>query len=144
MRISTKGRYALHIMADLAQNQTDGYIALKDISEKQGISMKYLEMIAGLLNKAGLIISARGRDGGYRLSKTRGIYSRLYPKGGGGQPLPVSCLDTPENRCPQADMCITLPLWEELDRRIDEFLSVTLADLISLRAAERRPVLFLI
>ncbi|HHU22314.1 MAG TPA: Rrf2 family transcriptional regulator [Clostridiales bacterium] len=133
MRISTKGRYALHIMADLAQNQTDGYIALKDISEKQGISMKYLEMIAGLLNKAGLIISARGRDGGYRLSKKPEEYTvASILRAAEGSLSPVSCLDTPENRCPQADMCITLPLWEELDRRIDEFLeSVTLADLIS-------------
>ncbi|MGI5937083.1 MAG: RrF2 family transcriptional regulator [Oscillospiraceae bacterium] len=133
MRISTKGRYALHIMVDLAQNQTDGYVALKDISERLGISMKYLEMIAGLLNKAGLIISARGRDGGYKLSKKPEEYSvASILKAAEGSLSPVSCLDTPENRCPQADLCITLPLWEELDRRIDEYLeSVTVADLIS-------------
>lgn len=133
MRISTKGRYALHIMVDLAQNQKDGYVALKDISERQGISMKYLEMIAGLLNKAGLIVSARGRDGGYKLSKKPEEYTvASILKAAEGSLSPVSCLDTPENRCPQADLCITLPLWEELDRRIDEYLeSVTVADLIS-------------
>jgi len=120
-------------MVDLAQNQKDGYVALKDISERQGISMKYLEMIAGLLNKAGLIVSARGRDGGYKLSKKPEEYTvASILKAAEGSLSPVSCLDTPENRCPQADLCITLPLWEELDRRIDEYLeSVTVADLIS-------------
>lgn len=139
MKITTKGRYALRIMVDLAQQQSDTFIPLKEISERQDISEKYAEMIIGLLGKAGLVFSSRGKGGGYKLSKPAeksSVGSVL--KATEGSLAPVTCLELPENICPNAGSCGTLPMWKELDRRIDEYLeSVTIADLVQQTVAAK-------
>ncbi len=134
MRISTKGRYALQLLIDLAQHDGDEYISLKDIAERQGVSVKYLESIASTLNKAGFILSFRGKSGGYKLSKPAEEYTiGSVLKLAEGSLAPVSCLyaDGGVEQCAKADTCYTLPMWQELDRIVDEYLeSVTIADLI--------------
>jgi Rrf2 family transcriptional regulator, iron-sulfur cluster assembly transcription factor len=133
MKISTKGRYALRIMIDLAQHDNDKYISLKDISERQEISMKYLEMIVGVLNKAGFVLSLRGKSGGYKLAKkpcdyTAGSILKLTE----GNLAPVACLECEINQCPRADHCITLPMWQKLGKLVDDYLeSITIEDLIN-------------
>ena len=132
MMISTKGRYALRVIIDLAQQDSDGYISLKSISQRQEISMKYLEMIVSILNKAGLLHSQRGKDGGYRLVKPASQYtvSEIVNLTEGSLAA-VPCLDCGENTCSRAAECLTLPVWEKLDRVIDEYLSsVTVQDII--------------
>ena len=125
--ISTKGRYALRVMLDLAAGE--GFVSLKDIADEQEISMKYLEAIASVLTKAGMITSIRGKNGGYRLTKTPAEYTvGDILRQTEGSLAPVSCL---ESGCPNSESCITLPLWAGLDRRIDAYLSsVTLADVL--------------
>ncbi|MGI5979263.1 MAG: RrF2 family transcriptional regulator [Oscillospiraceae bacterium] len=137
MKISTKGRYALRIMVDLAQQHSNEFIPLRDVSERQDISEKYAEMIVGLLSKTGFLFSSRGKGGGYKLARppeTITVASIL--KAVEGSLAPVACLDIPDNVCPRADQCVTLPMWRELERRIDEYLeSVTIADLAGESAA---------
>lgn len=133
MKISTKGRYALRLMLDLAINNTGEFIALKTISERQNISVKYLEQIITTLVKAGYVKGLRGSKGGYRLAKqpedyTVGMILRLTE----GSLAPVACLEDEINTCDRCDECITLDLWKELYRAINGVLdNVTLADLIS-------------
>ena len=133
MLVSTKGRYALRIMIDLAQHNDGAYMVLMDIAQRQNISEKYLEGIVASLSRLGYLQAQRGRGGGYRLARA----PEEYPVGGilraaEGHLAPVACLKTGENDCPNAADCITLPLWKELDRRIDGYLdSVTLADLLN-------------
>ena len=130
MNITTKGRYALRIMIDLAQQPEGTPVSLKGISERQGISMKYLEAIAAVLVKSGYIVSSRGKNGGYKLTKkpeeyTIGDLLRQTE----GSLAPVSCL---ESGCPNSDGCITLPLWAGLDRRIDGYFNgITLGDVLN-------------
>ncbi|MFZ3130396.1 MAG: Rrf2 family transcriptional regulator [Desulfosporosinus sp.] len=133
MKISTKGRYALRVMIDLAQHNTGEYITLKSISERQEISVKYLEMIIAILNKAGFVFSSRGKGGGYKLSRVRKDYTvGCILKLTEGNLAPVECLCSKENLCSRAQYCITLPLWQKLDQVIDTFLeSVTIEDLIN-------------
>lgn len=133
MRISTKGRYALRVMIDLAQHYNEGNISLKDIAERQELSMKYLEMIAGIMNRAGYLNSQRGKTGGYQLKYPPSEYQiGAILKAAEGSLSPVSCLDCEENTCEHAGDCITLPMWEELDRIIYAYLdSVSLADLLN-------------
>jgi len=132
MKISTKGRYALRMMVDLALHSADGYVALKDIASRQEISKKYLEQIVPLLNKADLLRTNRGYQGGYALSKSPDKYTvgeilRVTE----GSLCPVSCLQYPQNECPRAAECMTLPVWEGLYRVINNYLdSVTLQDII--------------
>ncbi len=132
MKISTKGRYALRMLLDLAVHRADGYIALKDIAERQSISKKYLEQIVPLLNKADLLKTNRGYQGGYALAKapekyTVGEILRVTE----GNLCPVSCLQYPVNECPRAADCITLPVWKGLYSAITNYLdSVTLQDII--------------
>lgn len=132
MKISTKGRYALRVMIDLAQHNGD-YISLREISERQEISLKYLEMIVSILNKAGFVHSLRGKGGGYKLAKpareyTVGSVLRLTE----GNLAPVACLEHDENPCGRAGQCITLPMWRRLGQLIDNYLeSVTIEDLLS-------------
>jgi Rrf2 family protein len=134
MKVSTRGRYALRVMIDLAQNQDSGFISLKDIAERQGVSMKYLESIVAMLNKAGLVDSYRGKKGGYRLNQpienyTIGSIIKLTE----GSLAPVSCLETGADHvnCDKAAECITLPMWQKLDKIIDDYLeSVSLTDLL--------------
>lgn len=132
MMISTKGRYALRVMIDLAQNAGDTYISLKEVAERQEISMKYLEMIASLLNKGQMVESQRGKAGGYKLIKDASEYTiGSILKLTEGTLAPVGCLEDGAKKCERAGECITLPLWKKLDDRIDEYLeSVTLKDLI--------------
>ncbi len=132
MKISTKGRYALRMLLDLAQHRADGYIALKDVAERQSISKKYLEQIVPLLNKADLLKTNRGYQGGYALAKdpdkyTVGEILRVTE----GSLSPVSCLQYPENDCPRAAECATLPVWKGLYKAITDYLDgVTLQDII--------------
>ena len=131
MMISTKGRYALRVMLDLADHNTGDYIPLKDIAQRQEISVKYLEQIAGMLTKAGFLYSERGAQGGYRLSRAPEDYAageilRLAE----GSLASVSCLRGEQKGCEKAGHCRALPLWEGLDQVIDQYLdSVSLADL---------------
>lgn len=132
MMISTKGRYALRIMIDLAQNGDDKFISLKDIANRQEISMKYLEMIVSILHKGGMVTSLRGKAGGYKLSRkpeeyTLGAILKLTE----GSLAPVYCLETGAETCSRASECITLPLWKNLDQLIDNYLEqYTLKDLV--------------
>ncbi len=132
MKISTKGRYALRLMLDLAENGRDSYIALKDIAERQKISKKYLEQIVPMLNKAGVLRTNRGYQGGYMLAKSPDSLSvgeilRITE----GSLAPVSCLDDPVNLCERSARCITLPLWEGLYKVVNEYLdNITLQELI--------------
>ena len=131
MMISTKGRYALSIMLDLAQHNDGSFVSLKDISDRQDISMKYLEAIIAKLSKGGLVDSARGKTGGYRLNRpddkyTVGEILILTEK----TLAPVSCVEC-ENRCPKEGSNLARPMWNELNEIIMDFLnSKTLADLI--------------
>ena len=132
MLISTKGRYALRVMIDLAEHQADGFIPLKIIAERQEISEKYLESIIKLLVKAKLLNGVRGKGGGYKLTKapeqyTVGSILRLTED----SMAPVSCLEQNAGACPRAAECRTLPLWQGLNKVINDYLdNVTLADLV--------------
>ena len=132
MLISTRGRYALRVMLELAQYDQGPYMPLPLIAEKQGISEKYLESIVAPLAKGGLIEGARGKGGGYRLRRPLKDYSageilRLTE----GSLAPVSCLEGDANACPRAGQCHTLPMWTKLEGLINSYLdSVTLADLL--------------
>lgn len=138
MRISTKGRYAVRVMLDLAVNNTGEYIKVKDIAARQEISEKYLEQIISVLNKAGYVKSVRGAQGGYRIARdpaeyTVGMILRLTE----GSLNPVACLDDDVNECERCDTCETLEVWKELAEAIDNVVDhVTVADLVE-RQQER-------
>lgn len=131
MIISTKGRYALRVMLDLAEHQGDGYLPLKEIAARQEISEKYLETILKTLVQQGMLIGLRGKGGGYRLTRSPELYTvgsilRLTE----GRMAPVSCLEQPSMTCPRAASCPTLPMWKRLDDMIQNFFDgITLADL---------------
>ena len=132
MLISTKGRYALRVMIDLAEHQADGFIPLKVIAQRQGISEKYLENIIKLLVKDKLLTGIRGKGGGYRLRKAPEQYTvdsilRLTEE----SLAPVTCLESNAEACSRSGGCRTLALWQGLDKVIREYLeSVTIADLV--------------
>ena len=132
LKISTKGRYALRLMIDLAENGGNGYVTIKNISQRQEISNKYLEQIISVLTHAGFVKSTRGAQGGYRLAKpaeeyTVGSILRLIE----GSLVPVACMEDKPNRCPRSGSCETLPLWEKLDGAISGVVdNITLADLL--------------
>lgn len=132
MKISTKGRYALRFMLDLAEHTDDGYIALKDVAKRQEISKKYLEQIVPLLNKTGILKTTRGYQGGYRLAKSPDKYTvgdilRITE----GSLSPVSCLEDEENLCERAGDCMTLGVWKGLYDVVTNYLdSLTLQDII--------------
>ena len=120
--ISTKGRYALRVMIDLAEHRNGGYIPLKEIAERQGISKKYLEILVKELVAGKLVAAASGRGGGYMLTRE----PDQYPIGEilermEGSLASVSCLAGSDNACPRAATCPTLPLWEEYDQVIRDF-----------------------
>ena len=129
MMITTKGRNALKVMIDLAQHEGEGYVSLADIAERQKESLKYLETSAAQLSSAGLVLSARGKSGGYKLAKPASEYRVLdILLTGEGSLAPVSCLIS---GCENSGTCMTLPLFKELDEVIMNFLnSKTLKDLI--------------
>ncbi len=133
MNVTSKGRYALRIMIDLAQHRDEGYISLKTISDRTQLSMKYLEMIVGNLKKAELVDSTRGKEGGYKLNKTPQEYSI-------GEILrciednlaPVACIKEGEIQCDRSGVCLTVPMWKELDDITNAYLdTVSLEDLLT-------------
>ena len=131
MMISTKGRYALRFLLDVAVNQGDGFVPLKETAQRQEISEKYLEIVVKELVKSGLLKVRRGKGGGYRLDRppeeyrVRDILERME-----GPLSPVTCLEPGRTACPRKNACRTLPLWQGLDRVISDYLDrFTLADL---------------
>lgn len=138
MKISTKGRYALRMMIDLALQGPDEYVSIKSIAQRQNISEKYLEQIITILNKAGFVTSARGAQGGYRLMHepsyyTVGMVLRLVE----GSLAPVKCLDSEVNTCPRKDICVTLEVWEQLRDAINEIVDNITLDQLVQRSKER-------
>lgn len=138
MKISTRGRYALRMMLDLATHDSGEYISLKTVSERQNISIKYLEQIITILSRVGYVRSARGPHGGYRLAMppeeyTAGMIFRQTE----GSLAPVACLDGDPNRCARCENCAPLRLYERLDDAIKKVVdSVTLADLLQIQREE--------
>lgn len=133
MNITSKGRYALRVMLDLAQHRDEAYVSLKAVSDRQGLSMKYVESIVANMKKAELLESARGKEGGYRLSREpedytigeilRGIEDNLAP---------VACIKAGSIECEHAGECMTVPMWKELDDITNAYLNqVTLEDLLT-------------
>ncbi|MCR4837598.1 MAG: Rrf2 family transcriptional regulator [Eubacterium sp.] len=130
--ISTKGRYALRVMIDLAEQHTDSYIPLKDIATRQGISKKYLEIIVKGLVDGGMVTGISGKGGGYRLCRSPEAYTvgeilELME----GTLASVACLEDPGYECARRKVCQTLPMWMEFDQMVhDFFYGRTLADLL--------------
>ena len=131
MMISTKGRYALRFLVDLAEHQRDGFVPLKEVSVRQEISEKYLEIVVKELVKGGLLAAMRGKGGGYRLNRSPEEYSvKSILELMEGPLAPVACLEPGQNTCPRSNGCRTLPLWQGLDKVISDYLAqFTLADL---------------
>ena len=132
MMISTKGRYALRIMTELAAAEGEDLVPLRDVVRKQEISEKYMEAIIKSLVKAGLVIGLRGKGGGYRLARPAGectVWDIL--EAAEGSLAPVACLEADRTHCARADQCLTLPIWKGLERTIrDYFSGITLAQLL--------------
>lgn len=130
--VSTKGRYALRVMIDLAEHNSGVFIPLKDIAERQEISLKYLESIMSVLSKSGFVIGLHGKGGGYRLN----LSPEEYTVGGilkltEGSLAPVACLESEHNSCEKAPNCRTLPMWMKLNSMIDDFFEgIKLTDLM--------------
>ena len=137
MNVTSKGRYALMVMIDLAQHPDDGFISLKTIADRQGISMKYLEMIVGSLKKAELVDSIRGKEGGYKLNRapeeyTVGMILRLTE----GSLAPVECVENTAAPCDRDEDCATRISWKKLNDAISGGVdNITLADLLEWQAA---------
>jgi Rrf2 family protein len=133
LNVTSKGRYALQVMLDLASHTEDGYVSLKTIADRQGISMKYLEAIVGSLKRAELLDSTRGKEGGYRLCRPAKDYAvgeilRCME----GNLAPVSCIKDGSINCAKAACCLTAPMWVELDEITNHYLdTVNLQDLLS-------------
>lgn len=132
MKITTKGRYAIHILYDLAVNGAEHPVSVKEIATRQEISVKYTEQIMSILNKAGYVSSSRGFQGGYRLTKPLEEYIigdvlRLTE----GSLAPVECLASGKVECPKQGQCATIMLWERVDKAIRDVVdNVTLAELV--------------
>lgn len=135
MKISTKGRYALRMLLDLAEHREDGFIALKDIADRQNISKKYLEQIVPILNRSEVLKTNRGYQGGYMLAKSPSKYTvgsilRLTE----GSLAPVACVEQDPSECERSGECMTLPLWQGLYKVINEYLDgITLQDILDWR-----------
>lgn len=132
MKISTKGRYALRMLTDLALHREEGFVSLKDIAERQNISKKYLEQIVPMLNKSGLLRTNRGNKGGYMMAKKPDeVTVAEVLTATEGSLAPVSCLEFEPNECPMQEKCSTLYIWEGLYKTITEYLSgITVQDII--------------
>lgn len=132
MMISTKGRYALRVMIDLAEHQSEGYVPLKETAGRQEISEKYLEGISKILVKNKLLTGLRGKGGGYRLTKSPEQYTiGSILRATETSLAPVACLEPGQQTCPRMSVCKTLPMWQGLDKLIhDYFEGITLADLM--------------
>ena len=133
MLISTKGRYALRLMIDVALNARSGPVSIREISQRQDMPLKYLEQLTRSLVKAELLNSTRGQRGGYTLSRPAGqITAGQILRAAEGDVAPTYCLEEGAKECPRAQMCSTLDFWKGLDRVIDEYLDgYTLEDLLS-------------
>lgn len=136
MKISTKGRYALRLMLDLATYDTGGPVSLKDVARRQEISDKYLEQIIAVLNKAGYVKSIRGAQGGYVLKKkpseyTVGMILRLTE----GDLAPVSCVGNEKEECDRKSGCVTVRIWEQIDAAVNNVVdNITLEDMLEWQA----------
>ena len=132
MIVSTKGRYALRVMVHFAQRGGDEYIPLKEIAEAENISQKYLESIMSTLSKAGFVDAVHGKGGGYRLNRSPEDYTvGSILKLTEGSLAAVSCTSQGAAACSRTTCCQTLPMWEKLEKMIDEFFEgITLADLL--------------
>lgn len=132
MLISTRGRYALRVLLDLADNQGDGYIAMKTVAERQGLSLKYIEKIMPVLSKNGYVEGVHGKGGGYRLAKAPEDYRvgdilRLAE----GDLSPVTCLSCNAEKCERAETCPTLPMWTEFHNMVNDYFDgIKLSDLM--------------
>ncbi len=132
MMVSTKGRYALRVMIDLAENGQSGYIPMREVAARQGISLKYLERILPVLVSSHLVEGVHGKSGGYRLTRdpqdyTVGEILRLTE----GDIAPVACLECDAQICSRVENCRTLPMWKELQDRITDYVDhVRLSDLV--------------
>ncbi len=139
MKISSRGRYAVRIMVDLAVNNTGEYTKVNQIARRQDISEKYLEQIISVLNKAGYVRSTRGAQGGYKLAKDAGCFTvgmilRLTE----GSLCPVACLEGDTNECERCDTCETLDVWKQLNTAINHVVDgVTIADLAEKQLARQ-------
>ena len=131
MKLSTRGRYALRLMVDLAMAPKGELVTIKSIAERQEISDKYLEQIITVLSRAGLVKSARGAQGGYRLTKPASDYTvGVILRSIEGSLVPVACMEDEPNLCPRADKCVTLDVWKQLGDAINGVIdSITLEDL---------------
>lgn len=140
MKISTKGRYALRLMLELASNREGELLRIRTIAERQAISEKYLEQIISVLNRAGYVKSVRGAQGGYRLAKpaseyTVGMILRLTE----GSLAPVTCLEDEENQCSRCEECVTLDVYEQIKEAVDRVVdNITLADLVEKQKAKKK------
>lgn len=132
MIVSTRGRYALRVMIDIAENQDKGYIPLKEIAERQNISQKYLEAIMTILSKAGFVDAVHGKGGGYKLNRSADDYkiSEILELTEGTL-APVACLEKGAEPCEKKDICRTIKMWTKLDELITGYLStVSINDLV--------------
>ena len=137
MKISTKGRYALRMLVDISAHETDGFISLKEISDRQNISKKYLEQIVPLLTRNGILRTNRGNKGGYALARSKDeITVGEVLRATEGSLAPVACLDCEVNDCPRASVCDTLFVWEGLQKVMSEYLDGITVGKIAERGAE--------
>jgi len=139
MKISTKGRYALRLLLDLAQYSTETtYVSVKTVATRQDISEKYLEQIVAQLSRAGFVKSVRGAQGGYRLAKapseyTVGMILRLIE----GNLSTVSCLEDNPNKCKHCNQCVTLEVWQQINDAVNQIVdNITLQDLLEKQLAK--------
>lgn len=138
MMISTRGRYALRVMTDLAENFNEGYIPMKEVASRQDISLKYLERIMPILVKYNLVEAVHGKGGGYRLTRKPNEYTvNEILKLTEGDLAPVSCLECGSKPCKRKGQCRTLPMWIKLNEVINDFFNgVTIEDLMKNKIAE--------
>jgi len=132
LKVSTKGRYALRMLIDLAEHKGNGFISLKEIAERQNISKQYLEQIVSLLNTSNILRTNRGKQGGYMLAKRPSEYTvKEILRITEGNLAPITCLEEEINQCDKAEYCKTLPMWTGLKKVINDYLeSITLQDML--------------
>lgn len=141
MKVSTKGRYALRVMIDLATNQTEEPIRLKDVAARQEISLKYLEQIISMLTKAGYLNSVRGSNGGYQLKKKPSEYTvGMILRTTEGSLAPVSCIEDTENVCQRSGNCATAMIWKKMNDAVNDVVDgITLQDLVDWQQKKGEP-----
>ena len=140
MKISTKGRYALRMMLDIAENQGESYISLNEVAARQNLSKKYLEQIVPAMNRDGMLKRSRGYQGGYKLAKDASEYTvGDILRAVEGSLAPVPCLEDSPQGCEMRKDCLTLPIWQGLEKVIDEYLDgITLQDVLNKNKKKNR------